>query len=257
MIDNIDLNGKILHESEKHKFIWLGADEEEEQGVVQTNQYLIINNGRGTLVDPGGIHLFSRVVALVSRYIDLENIDNIFFSHQDPDVSSGIALWLGVTKAKVYISELWIRFIPHFGIIDNNRIVSIESLGGELQLNSGTNLLMIPSHYLHSSGSFTFFDPVSKTLFTSDIGAAVFPVKEQYLFVENFDEHVKIMEPFHKRYMSSNKVIRKWISKLDGLDIKMIAPQHGAVFKDDNCQKFLNWFSSLSCGIDLLDEIYG
>ena len=257
MISENDVNGRILQESESHKFIWLGADEEEEQGVVQTNQYLIINKGRGTLVDPGGIHLFSRVVALVSRYIDLDKIDNIFFSHQDPDVSSGIALWLGVTKARVYISELWIRFIPHFGIIDNSRITAIETLGGRLELADGSSLKIIPSHFLHSSGMYTFYDAVSKVLFTSDIGAAVFPAREQYLFVEDFDEHVKIMEPFHVRYMSSNKVIRKWLSQLEGLDIEMIAPQHGAIFRDANVARFINWISELKCGIDILDEIYG
>ena len=257
MINNNDVNGKILYQTDGHQFIWLGADEEEEQGVVQTNQYLIISNGRGTLVDPGGIHLFSRVVALVSRYIDLDNIDNIFFSHQDPDVSSGIALWLGVTKAKVYISELWLRFIPHFGIIDNNRIAPIEQLNGGLKLSQNCELKLIPSHFLHSCGAFSFFDPLSGVLFTADIGAAVFPSDGQYLFVEDFDKHVEIMEAFHKRYMSSNAVIRKWISKLQGLNIKMIAPQHGAIFKDENADKFLDWFSKLKCGIDILDEIYG
>ena len=122
MISEKYIDGKVLHEEVGYQFIWLGADEKEEQGVVQTNQYLIISEGRGTLVDPGGIHLFSRVVALISRYIEIDKIDNIFFSHQDPDVSSGIALWLGLTNAKVYISELWIRFIPHFGIVDHSRI---------------------------------------------------------------------------------------------------------------------------------------
>ena len=256
MISLNDMNGKILFQNDEHKFIWLGADEEEEQGVVQTNQYLIINNGRGTLIDPGGIHLFSRVVALVSRYIDLDNIDNIFFSHQDPDVSSGIALWLGITKAKVFISELWIRFIPHFGIVDNSRITPIEKLGGNLRLTKGCELKLIPAHFLHSCGVFTFFDPVSQVLFTSDIGAAVFPSQGQYLYVEDFDRHLEIMEGFHKRYMASNVVIKKWISSLAGLDIKTIAPQHGALFKDENVKKFFDWFSNLRCGIDILDSIY-
>ncbi|MDC7227126.1 MAG: MBL fold metallo-hydrolase [Spirochaetales bacterium] len=251
-----DVNGKVLFEADSHQFIWLGADEEEEQGVVQTNQYLIINNGRGTLVDPGGIHLFSRVVALVSRYIDLDKIDNIFFSHQDPDVSSGIALWLGVTGAKIYISELWIRFIPHFGIIDDSRIVGIEALNGSLKLSSGNELKLIPSHFLHSCGNYSFYDPISKTLFTGDIGAAVFPSNGQYLFVEDFNKHLEIMEGFHKRYMTSNVVIKKWLSKISNLDVKLIAPQHGALFKDENVDNFLNWFSELRCGIDIIDSIY-
>ena len=256
MINSDDINGKVLFERDDFQFIWLGADEEEEQGVVQTNQYLIISQGRGTLVDPGGIHLFSRVVALVSRYIDLDRIDNIFFSHQDPDVSSGIALWLGMTGARVYISELWIRFIPHFGIIDQKRIVPIESLPGRLELSPNHSIKLIPSHFLHSTGAYSFFDETSGVLFTADIGAAVFPPDGQYLFVDDFESHLSLIEGFHKRYMTSNKVIRKWIEKINGLKISMIAPQHGAIYRNDSVKAFLDWFSGLECGIDIIDTIY-
>ena len=100
-----------------------GTEQKYSKGVIQTMQYLIIDQGRGVLLDPGGVHLFSRVVAAVSRYISIDKIDHIFFSHQDPDVSSGIALWLGVTKAKVHISSLWTRFLPHFGIVDSYNFV--------------------------------------------------------------------------------------------------------------------------------------
>lgn len=110
MIQNDDVHGKILYEDNQHKFIWLGSESQYRKGAVQTMQYLIIDNGRGVLLDPGGVHLFSRVVTAVSRFISVDKIDTIFFSHQDPDVSSGIALWLGITNAKVYISELWVRF---------------------------------------------------------------------------------------------------------------------------------------------------
>ncbi len=257
MISQDDVNGKVLYEDEHHRFIWLGADEKEEQGVVQTNQYLIIRNGRGTLVDPGGIHLFSRVAALLTRYIDLENIDSIFFSHQDPDVSSGIALWLGITKARVYISELWVRFLPHFGIMESDRVIGIEGLGGSMSLGKDGSLKIIPAHFLHSPGNFCFFDPHSSVLFTSDIGAAVFPSGGQYLFVEDFDKHLPLIEGFHRRYMSCRRAVRKWLSLLAPLDIKMIAPQHGAIYNGQNVKRFFDWFSSLECGVDIIDEIYG
>ena len=99
MIQNDDVHGKILYEDNQHKFIWLGSESQYRKGAVQTMQYLIIDNGRGVLLDPGGVHLFSRVVTAVSRFISVDKVDTIFFSHQDPDVSSGIALWLGITGA--------------------------------------------------------------------------------------------------------------------------------------------------------------
>jgi flavorubredoxin len=250
------IKGMVLYEDSDHKFIWLGWEEEEEEGLVQTNQYLIINKGKGILLDPGGVYVFPRVLAAVANYIDIDNIEYIFFSHQDPDVSSGLITWLENTNAKIYISKLWIRFIPHFGYNSLRRTIPLEDKGGELTLGSGDKLLFIPAHFLHSKGNFSVFDTRSKILFSGDIGAAVFPKGQRYLFVENFENHVKLMEGFHKRYMGSNKVCKKWVNLVKPLNPTMIAPQHGAIFKGENVKKFLNWFENLSCGLDIIDQIY-
>lgn len=62
MATDISVKGKVLYEDKSHAFIWLGCETKYRKGAVQTMQYLIIDNGRGILLDPGGIHLFSQVV---------------------------------------------------------------------------------------------------------------------------------------------------------------------------------------------------
>jgi len=74
--------------------------------------------------------------------------------------------------------------------------------------------------------------------------------------VEDFDEHLQKMESFHKRYMQSNIVCRKWVEQVRKRNVNMIAPQHGKIFKGENVNKFLNWLYSLQCGLDILDDIY-
>lgn len=256
MIAAEDVNGKVLYKDDDHCFVWLGADPESVTGVVQTNQYLIINKGRGVLLDPGGIHLFARVVATASRYISLDRIDTIFFSHQDPDVSSGIALWLGVTTAKIYVSSLWLRFLPHFGIVDQRRVIGIEESGSSIKLPAGNSLRFVPAHFLHSCGQFNVFDERSSILFTGDIGAAVFPPGKETVFVDDFNAHLPYIEAFHKRYMAANKVTAKWARLASALSPRMIAPQHGAVYRDASVGRFLDWIAKLECGIDILDSIY-
>ena len=152
---------------------------------------------------------------------------------------------------------MWLRFLPHFGIIDKSRIIGIEDLQAPLELPAGDELIFIPTHFLHSAGHYSAYDARSKVLFTSDIGAAVFEPGSEYLFVENFDEHRKLMEGFHKRYMSSGKACRKWVEIVSQYEIEMIAPQHGAIFQKETVPQFLDWFRSLRCGIDDLDTIYG
>lgn len=251
------VNSGVLYEDERHRFIWLGWEEEEEEGLVQTNQYLIISGEEGILLDPGGTHVFPRVIAAIAKYIPLENIKHIFYSHQDPDVSSGLPLWLSVTPARVYISKLWVRFVPHFGKIDIKRMEPLEDRRGSINLPAGGVLEFIPAHYLHSTGNLSAYDSRSKILFSGDIGAAVFPPGKRYLFVEDFDAHVPLMEGFHRRYMKSNRVLRKWVELVRRKEVNMIAPQHGAIFPKGNVEKFLSWLENLKCGEDILEEIYG
>ena len=256
MIDSSEVHGIVLYEDDEHKFVWLGSESKYREGAVQTMQYLIIDRGRGFLLDPGGVHLFARVVNAVSRFISVDKIDAIFFSHQDPDVSSGIALWLGITKAKVYISDLWVRFLPHFGIVDTARVVGIPDKGMDIALSSGSRMRCVPSHFMHSPGQFGLFDERSGILFTGDIGAAVFDESNETVFVENFNDHIPLIKGFHARYMAANRIVRRWTEQIRRLNPRMLAPQHGAIYKDENVDNFLNWLAELQCGVDLIDNLF-
>jgi flavorubredoxin len=249
---------RALYEDESHKFYLLGWEEEEEEGIVQVNQYIIVDGNEAVLLDPGGAHVFARVLAEVSEVVDLENVRHVFFTHQDPDVVSGVTLWLSILpNAKVYMSSLWVRFLPHFGIYDQKRIVAVPDKGGRIRLSSGVDLKILPAHYLHSTGNLVLYDPVARILFSGDIGAAIFPKGGRYQIAENWEEHVKLMEAFHQRYMTSNTVCKKWVDVVKKFDIDYIAPQHGAVMPKEVAMKFLEWLKNLKCGIDILDRIYG
>ncbi len=247
-----------LYEDKGHAFLLLGWEEQEEEGIVQTNQYLLTSGEEAVLFDPGGAHVFPQVLANVAERVDLGNISHIFYSHQDPDVSSGITLWLSIApRAQVHISGLWTRFLPHFGIYDQKRITPIADHGGSLTLKSGAAIDLVPAHFLHSTGQFCAYDRKSKILFSGDIGAAIFPPGKRYPVAENFDSHVKYMEGFHRRYMASNAACRRWADLVGRLDLEAIAPQHGAVMKKEVATRFLNWFRELRCGVDTLDDWFG
>ena len=163
-------DNEVLYDDGKHKFIMLGTDISGEEGI-PVNQFLVIDGNEAVLLDPGGAHVFATVLANVSEIIDPTLLTGLFYSHQDPDVTSGIMMWLNVSeRAKVYVSELWIRFLPHFGVYDANRVIGIPDKGMDIRFSSGNVLHVIPAHYLHSPGMFTLYDPVSKILFSADIG---------------------------------------------------------------------------------------
>jgi len=150
------------------------------------------------------------------------------------------------------VSSLWVRFLPHLGALAGLKLVEIPDEGATIRVGDA-ELKAIPAHFLHSPGNFNLYDPVVKVLFSGDLGAAVFPEGTWYLFVEDFEEHAKLMEPFHRRYLPCRKALEAWLRRVKQLDIKAIAPQHGAIFTGDNVGEFLKWLEGLGAiGADLL-----
>ena len=49
--------------------------------------------------------------------------------------------------------------------------------------------------------------------------------------------------------MPSNEAKRDWVERVRKLNVKMICPQHGRIFKDDNVDRFLDWFDALEVGL--------
>ncbi len=244
---------EALYEKDGHGFYWLGKDESGNEEGVQANQYLIVEKGQGLLIDPGGFGVFSRVLVNLSHLIDPSDIRNIFLCHQDPDVGGSLASWFEMTPAVVHVSELWIRFLIHYGVDDIKRFRGIPDAGGSLVLPGGGRIEFVPAHFLHSPGNFHLFDHTSGILFTGDIGAAVYPQGQTPMFVENFEDHVRYMEAFHGRYIPTNKVIRRWLDHARKLPVRMIAPQHGSIFREESVGKFFDWIGNIPCGIDVMN----
>ena len=120
-------------------------------------------------------------------------------------------------------------------------------------LAPGFELEVVPAHFLHSEGQINVYDPVSKVLFSGDIGAAMLPPERDEAYVDDFASHVPFIHGFHRRYMGSNKAVRCWLDTIAHLDIAMIAPQHGPVYRGAAVREFLDWLRDLECGIDLLE----
>lgn len=241
-----------LFDSGQHKFVLLNESESGEEEGVPSNQYLVQHDGGGVLLDPGGFGVMPRVLAEMLHYVGPDRVKAIVLSHQDPDVLGGIATWLELTEAQIYVSHIWTRFLPHCGIKSLERFVGVPDHGMRCQIAPGFALELVPAHFLHSQGNLNAYDPVSKILFTGDIGAAVLHQANEDPVVDDFAAHVPYIEGFHRRYMSSNRAARLWVEAVSKLDIHMLAPQHGPIYRGQAVKDFLAWFRDLECGADLL-----
>lgn len=245
-----------LFESDGH-VVRLFSDLATGEGI-QANQLLITHGPHAALFDPGGDLLYTPLSMAIAKLIPIKELDYIFASHQDPDIIASLDKWLMYTEAKVVTSRLWDRFIPHFvpgymAAKGEGRLIGLPDEGTSLPFGD-SEIKAVPAHFLHSVGNFHFYDPVSKVLFSGDVGASLVD-DEHGRPVRDFDRHIKRMQAFHERYMVSNKVCRLWANMVRSMDVEMIVPQHGRPFVGRAMvQRFLDWFETVECGIDRMDQ---
>lgn len=244
------MKSEIIYEENGHKWILIGRDSSKNQEVIDTNEYIIVNNDQAILLDPGGIEIFPQVLTELSKHISTDSIKVIFASHQDPDIASSLALWVDLTEnLTVYCSKLWTGFIAHYGMGTKLELTPIPDDGMEVSIGTTkAKLYFVPAHYCHSSGNFSVYDPIANILFSGDIGCALLSGSDSGIYVDDFESHIKYMEGFHSRWMPSSMALREWVSRVRLINPEMICPQHGAIFTGENVNKLLNWLERLDVG---------
>ena len=229
---------------------------------IPSNQLVIIDHGEAALFDPGGELTYTPLSIELSKHIQIQSaLRYVFASHQDPDIITSLPRWLMHSDCQVVTSRLWARFLPHLvsGFVSgkmnrslSNRLVELPDDGARVRLGQ-CDIQAIPAHFLHSVGNFHFYDPVSRILFSGDVGAAATHGGDHEP-VSDMGKHIPLMEGFHRRYMASNRACRAWVNRVRALDVETIVPQHGKAFVGtDQVNQFLDWFETLQCGVDLLD----
>ena len=241
-----------IFKDRNHRWVMFGRDSSKPESIIDTNQYLIQAGSRSILLDPGGIELFAPMLAAIVKEVSLDELTDLFASHQDPDIISSLGMWdQSLEHTTLHAPWLWEGFIRHFGM-NKIKYNAIPDEGLKIQINH-VSLEFIPAHYLHASGNYHVYDPSAKILMSGDVGAALEAV-DAPLFVTDFDAHIQHMRYFHQRWMPSNKAKNDWIKRARALDIDIMAPQHGRMFKGDDVQRFLDWFEALDVGCAIGDQ---
>ena len=233
-------------------FTHLGDEDGE---AVQANQFLVVDQQQGAIIDPGGNVAYNELLLTIGRYFPPSKLTEILASHADPDIIASLDRWMTSTQATLYISRLWERFAPHFCKPGTTvgRIIGIPDPGMRIPLGR-SEIIALPAHFMHSEGNFQFWDPVSRILFSGDLGVSIGTSSDASKTITSLAPHLARMEAFHRRYMVSQKVLKLWANMARTLPIQMIVPQHGAPLAGAAVKEFIDWIETLPCGVDHLTQ---
>lgn len=235
---------------------WVGFYEEETK--LHCNPYLLIEGAEAVLIDGGSRPDFAVVMTkILQTGLDPHRISHLIYQHYDPDLCGSIPHFIemcdhpGLQVLSHPANNVFIRY--YVGREQHHYIASIKELPDGLALG-GRRLRFLDIPYCHTGGSFVTYDESTKTLFTSDLFGS---------FARQWDLHLAL-EPkcyvcadysrcpsgksycplpdildFHRIVMPCNKALHLAMHHLSGLDIELIAPQHGSIISKKEDIAFL------------------
>lgn len=193
------------------------------------NAYLLLDGDEAVLVDPGSVLDFDTVLDQLTRLVPLAAVKWIILSHQDPDLASSVPLFerAGFTGriACHWRAGLLLRY---YGI--RSPFYHVDQEQYRLQLAGGRELHFLPTPFLHSPGAIATWDPRTGTLFSADLFGAFSQTWTLYAEPRHYAE---AMKAFHEHYVPSHELLARAMDRLALLDIRLIAPQHGSVIRED------------------------
>ncbi|EDZ62936.1 two-component sensor histidine kinase [Sulfurimonas gotlandica GD1] len=218
----------------------------------QCHPYFIENGNESILIDPGSMLEFNETVRKVKSIADIKSIKYIILHHQDPDLAAAVP----EIEKLIDRDDLLIVTHSRMSLLIKHYLVSsdyyeIDKNENQLVTSSGFKLEFLTTPYCHSPGAFVSYEPSSKTLFSGDIFGGIEESWEFYADETYFDK----AKQFHQEYMPSKDIFNYALSKIEKLDIELIAPQHGSVIQKRYIKNLINDMKNLDCGL-YIEEKY-
>jgi anaerobic nitric oxide reductase flavorubredoxin len=174
---------------------------------------------------------------LAQAGVELSGIDYLVLNHLEPDHTGYLADFRRINpKAKILATAKGCELVKGFYKIEDG--LEAVKTGDSLDLGSGTVLSFIEAPNVHWPETMVTFEPSSGTLFSCDafgsfgmLGDRVFDDQFAPAELEAFE--AETLRYYANIVASFGAFVKKAIEKLAGLDIKVVAPSHGIVWRED------------------------
>ncbi|HHU28991.1 TPA: FprA family A-type flavoprotein [bacterium] len=192
--------------------------------------YLIIDE-KVTLIDAVKPGFENELISRISSVIDPKKIDVIIANHGEPDHSGTVKFLHELApKAKIYASVNGEKSLK--GIFGDDLPVIAVKNGETLNIGKRT-LTFYHTQMVHWPDNMVTYSEFDKVLFSNDVFGQHFAPSKLF---DSFYPKERILYEAKKYYVNIvnpyNKMAKKALEALGGLDIELIATAHGVIFKD-------------------------
>lgn len=193
------------------------------------NAYLV-RGSRGTaLIDSVNPGFENELLDKLRSLTDVKRLDYIIMNHAEPDHANAIRAVMDVSsEAKLVTTQKGARMAQVFYKIPEQRLVIVKE-GDTLELG-GRTLHFIEAPWLHWPETMFTYVEENRVLFSCDYFGA-------HTAAGFYDDDVEDLIPVAKRYFGEIMMPFKAkgaqaLEKISGLDIDMIAPSHGPIYRE-------------------------
>jgi flavorubredoxin len=207
------------------------------------NSYLVKGEKKTALIDTVNPGFEEELEVKINMVSDLEKLDYLIMNHAEPDHANAIRFILEKAPNALFVTtEKGVNMARLYHELPEERIRKVAE-GDSLDLG-GKTLRFIEAPWLHWPETMFTYLPEDKVLFPCDFFGA-------HTAQGVYDEDIEELIPFAKRYygeimMPFGKMGAKALEKLKDLDIRIIAPSHGPIYK--NPQRILEPYAKWTTG---------
>ncbi len=169
--------------------------------------------------------------------VKLADVDYLILNHLEPDHTGWLAEYRRINpRIKILATAKGVELVKSFYKVHDG--VEAVKTGDSLDLGAGLSLKFIEAPNVHWPETMVSFEPTSGTLFSCDafgsfgmLGDRMFD--DEFSAVEHERFETETLRYYSNIVASFGPFVKKAIEKLAGLDIKVVAPSHGMVWRKD------------------------
>ncbi len=195
------------------------------------NAYLVVGKNKIALIDTVWTPFSDLLLSKIEKIVNPKKIDYLVMNHAEPDHAGSMPKVLSVAhNAKLVAMKRGIGMAKVFYDVPDERMLEVKE-GDTVDLG-GKTLSFLEAPWLHWPETIFTFLVEDGVLFSCDFFAT--HIAPSQLFAEEADDFV-LSEA--KRYYADIMMpfpvfVKRALDKIKDLDIKVIAPSHGVVYRN-------------------------